>query len=492
MLRVLNRFHAYVLLLSIVFVLSQWNFWQKGVFAFGLNSTVVGISFFVLILSRRKQPLNQQDIVWFLPLLLILLSFSVYENPWLKQISILVLPLLFGVVYSFRGIEKCDYQFWDGGFIVDLIGNALKPLSKLMKIAGATLFQATGLLGRSNKSIFKRVFTGISLLIPISIVVIMLLSSVDANFEKTVDELVNAIVQTINLSLILKLLFIFFAFVLFTSMIQVWEINPKIEVSSNTIKHFDNVVSFVVVAGILAIYLLFLVIQAKYLVIKDLPTELERVTQIVKSGFWQLFFLSFMNSILFFILYKSTTKPVQILLRIFMLASSLILLSGCWRMAMYVYFYGFSYEKFFAAYTALFAVLVFVYLIYASFTKRRENVFKFLMLSFLWCYSLAAIMPIEKIIFYSNVRLSQAADSRIDLGELSDLSVDIADDVRQGLLNGSLDKGIWQQLSSGGYGYVEVERKASWAKWLAKVNDRECSSKWYETNLSRMLYCSND
>lgn len=326
---------------------------------------------------------------------------------------------------------------------MNLIGNALKPLSQLKRVSGISLFQVTGLLGNSNKSALKRAFLGFCLLIPIAIIVIVLLASADSNFNNLITELFDSIVQLINLTLVLKLISIFAIFVLFTSLLQTWNNELRNEVVSNDVKYIDNIVSFIVVSGVLVIYLLFLMIQVKYLLIKDLPMELSRVTQIVKSGFWQLFFLSFLNSVLFFVLYKNTNKAVQLLLRVFMLASSLILLSGCWRVALYVYHYGFSYEKFFAAYTALFAILVFLYLVYASFSRQRENIFKVLMLCFLWCYSLVSIMPVEKIIFYSNVRLSKMANSRIDLGELSDLSVDIAQDVKVGLKDGSLSKGIW-------------------------------------------------
>ena len=81
---------------------------------------------------------------------------------------------------------------------------------------------------------------------------------------------------------------------------------------------------------------------------------------------------------MFFFVYKNTASYVQFLLRAFILASGLVLLSGCWRMGLYVYWYGLNYEKFFASYTAIFSLFIFVYLVIASFRVKRENIYRFI------------------------------------------------------------------------------------------------------------------
>lgn len=52
-------------------------------------------------------------------------------------------------------------------------------------------------------------------------------------------------------------------------------------------------------SGVLALYGLFIFVQIERLWVNDLPVDFASTENLVKTGFWQLVFLSFLNSALF-------------------------------------------------------------------------------------------------------------------------------------------------------------------------------------------------
>ena len=239
----------------------------------------------------------------------------------------------------------------------------------------------------------------------------------------------------------------------------------------------DDVVIGVVMGGILLIYLVFLMLQVDYMMPDRLPTSFEQTEKIVKSGFWQLFFLSILNVGLFFTVYKNTGAAAQMILRIFIVASGLLLLSAAWRMGMYVYWYGLSYEKFFASYTTIFALGVFVYLLIASFARERKDVFCFIAFAALWSYGVATVLPIERIIFKTNIQLSQHDASRVDLSELRMLSTDVLVDARNHFTPSSAKTA------------QEKTQLNRWNRWGSHLEAKYCYRNWYENNLSLIAQC---
>jgi len=436
------------------------------------NTSLFGAGFWVLLLLKDGARLTKPDLIWLAPPWLILLSFSLFENPWLKTISLLILPIATGFLYTFRRTPDCDAIYWRSGLIKHLLRNSLAPLSWAGRSTQTLLLLFSNLSGGADNTLVRRILIGLAILMPLAIIVIVLLSSADAQFLRFVDSMLASIWENLNLTILFKLSCIVATTVLILAMICAWQGTNEYEDDNNEHRKLDDVVAGVVILGILLIYMAFLYFQFQYMAVDQLPIDFSQTEKLVKSGFWQLFFLSILNAIMFFFIYKNTASYVQFLLRAFILASGLVLLSGCWRMGLYVYWYGLNYEKFFASYTAIFSLFIFVYLVIASFRVKRENIYRFIAPSSLWFYSLAAVMPIEKIVFNTNIHLSQRSDSRIDLYHLTALSVDVFSDVKVAVENGDVDM-------------------YEWRGWLANVHRRECSGEWYEANLSRVINCKN-
>ena len=89
--------------LSLFWVIFIWGFWDQGVYALGLNAFVylAGLAGLFVRLLQRCQVRVRDNLVWLVPSGLIIISFAIYENPFLKIISLLVLPAAFAVCYNY-------------------------------------------------------------------------------------------------------------------------------------------------------------------------------------------------------------------------------------------------------------------------------------------------------------------------------------------------------------------------------------------------------
>lgn len=176
--------------------------------------------------------------------------------------------------------------------------------------------------------------------------------------------------------------------------------------------------------------------------------------------------MSGINVFLYVLYYRRTSKYVQNILIVFMFASLFLLLSAAKRMGMYVLYYGFSYEKFFAAYTVLFSIFLFIRLIAALFQKEKTDILRYLVVAFVWMYAVATVLPIEQMIFRANRALAARPDSRLDMHELLMLSGDV------------LGLGKEQSAAHPGSGWP------SWVEEKKAIADRK---HFYELTLTDLL-----
>ena len=300
---------------------------------------------------------------------------------------------------------------------------------------------------------------------------ISLLSAADSRFSFAVDRIFDDVLDLLDIGLMMKLLFILLASTLTLATLRAWNREPvSASAESWSRTEYDSIISGIVISGILLIYGLFLYFQMDYLLMDKLPVRFETTEQIVKSGFWQLFFLSVLNVIIVYLLYRKTNRLVQNILRIFIMASALLLLSASWRIGLYIYWYGLSHEKFFAGYTCLYALLLFGYLAYAAFAPKRQDILRIIALSSLWGYAVATLLPIEKTIFTTNVYLSKQFNSRIDLYELTYMSIDVLEDVKATTGSGVL-------------------RDKDWEWWLERAERQYCKRSLLESNISQLINC---
>ncbi|MFH1427067.1 MAG: DUF4153 domain-containing protein [Patescibacteria group bacterium] len=477
---------VYCISLSLFWVIFIWGIWNKGVYALGINAFVFW--FFTLLLFiwvlYYKKYYQSRDLYWITPLFLIAFSFLIYENPFIKVINLFIYPILIALFIIFGFMKEKQKKHWDLNFILHVIS---RIFSIIVKIGSAfnLYFDLLTPKNKRSKGIIIKIILGVVLFLIIALIfIIPLLSSADTVFAEKVDIIYNWIKETISVSFIYKIIIFIIISIILLSSLLAWGEKYDFSEKEESKKKLDPIISGIVLGGILGLYLLFLWVQIKKLWIGNLPFDFKETESLVKSGFWQLFFLSGINTLIYFFTYRKTNIFVQRILIAFTIASLLLLFSAGQRMALYVTYYGFSYEKFFASYTVIYSAILFMWLIYRLFKKERANVFKFLIFLFLWMFSVITILPVEQFILRANVALSEKQNSRIRLFELTMLSPDVLSLVKKYQSEGALkEKADYLKRES----EQKFEEDFDWGPWIEKQEKRIADKKWYEKNLINLI-----
>jgi hypothetical protein len=469
------------MLLAFFAVAFLWGFWSKGVTALGLNFSIFLALLLVMFFHlTQKNPREKETLLWLVPTGMIVLSFTLFENPFLKNINVfLVLPIIVSLFFAYTLIEKTSIRQWNFELVLRLIVERISFLGDIARCFSEFFETLSPLRKKTGFKKFRSILLGILIFLFLAFVVIIpLLSSADPAFGERLSEIVEFLGIAAFFSwlgdlfqkgffwravffffLVPALMAYFYALPRKGAVIKWWAISP-------VKKTRDSVVAGIVVGGTLVLYLLFLWVQLESLWTVTLPEEFQRVETVTKKGFWQLFFLSLLNIFFFFFYYRKTNSTTQKILTAFTIASLALLLLAGKQMFLYVYYYGLSYEKFFATYVVIYCTVLFVWLIKQLFSENGQDVVRFLVFSLLWMYAVLTILPVERFIFTTNASLAQQEDSRINIYELRMLSSDVYPLVTN---------------------YREDEKwKERWSGWHKKWRYISNKKHWYEKNLSDM------
>ncbi|MDD5026800.1 MAG: DUF4173 domain-containing protein [Candidatus Peribacteraceae bacterium] len=451
--------------LALFWVLAGWGIFEQGPYAMGVNYAVftLGVALFFSV-HAGERTLTKTRLQWLVPILLIALSFLLHENPFIKMVNVLVLvPLIacYRIAVSTTNFEKLT---WDRAWIEQVLRRSLGAIGQIGDAIEAIVQSIIPYETEYTRTV-RKVVLGLGIFAVLaSIIFLPLLISADPAFEKMMQTIVDYVFDTISIEWLARTLSFIALTIALVAMAASWNRREELRNGSSRMS-IDDIVSGVVLGGILLLYVLFLQTQAQSLWVTHLPTEFRQTEELVKSGFWQLFVLSVINVGLFFVYYRRTHPLVQRLLVVFTIASLLLLFSAAKRMGMYVWFYGFSYEKFFASYTVLFALLLFGYLLWCLLQPKSQDIVKVLVYGFIWLYALVTILPTEQLIFRANTWLVMRPGSRIDLAELQMLSADV-------------------------YGLVlrehEQHPQKYWEGWLIEQQRITSEKQWYEWNVQDM------
>lgn len=433
-----------------------WWVWTKWIDALGFNSSIfllLVFGLFIYDITNIKFFLKK-NLFWIVPFLAVIISFSLYENPFLKGINIYLIPFLILFFFSYSTLKEKTTHVWNYQYLCKIASRKVS-MTQSQKSIKDNLFSGNGVW-----LILKKIFIWVSILIWVNIVIISLLSSADSNFS----DFTSASMDLINISIIIKIPATIFVLILLVALKISWKQEYSFEHNAVE-KKLDTIVAGIVIWGTLMTYLAFIVIQIDTIITGNLPQNPDDVANLVKNGFWQLFFLSIINIIFYFIYFKKTNQIVQYILSAFVIASLIILISAGHKMFLYVYDYGFSYEKFFASYSVVYFGILFCVMLVFSLTKKHLDILKVSIILAFWMYGFISIFPTEKMIFSINTEISQRENSKIQQYQSHMLSTDILRSVKS-----IRDTSIYTQQD--------------WEEWIENRELEISKKKWYEKNLS--------
>lgn len=483
--------------LALFWVIFLWGFFARGIYALGVNAFLyLGATTALFLWAMKRDGISlRKNLVWILPIYLIVTSYLLYDNPFLKVVSILVLPTTFALFYNEAYLSANGRPRWSGKIIEALVWRALSIVTHIRK--AGELFERLVLRARKNPSTTKRVVVGIVLFLFVAVIlVIPLLSSADAQFAAMMGFVNDWIKKLFSTSLFGKFLLFFLLSIGTIAALLAWS-RPAPQTATETeTKQVDPIIAGIVLGGVLALYALFLWIQLGQMWVGKLPIEFSETERLVKNGFWQLLCLTIINILFAFTTYRKTVLSVQRLLTVFVIASFLLLVSAGYRMALYVTYYGLSYEKIFASYVVAFCAILLLWLASRFFVRARADVARFPVILFLWMYAVLTVMPVEQIIMRSNVALSQREDSRIQLYELTMLSPDVLALVMRYQAEGVLEErnpyysleNLDPVAPNDPEGAFSRENLTfDWTPWIEKRSRIVSEKAWYELNLANVI-----
>jgi len=210
--------------LAVFWVIFLWNFWSKGIYALGFNATIFWLllfRLFIYVLHKSGRRLRY-DLYWIIPISLIMLSYSFYDNPFLKIISLLILPLVMGIFYNQAFLLNKEVKPWNLAFVLKIVArfySFLREISQTFKLFVGLLIPA----GKTKERVVLRTILGLILFLIIAFTIfIPLLSSADPIFAFKVQGIYDWFLKIISLSFVYKLFMFIFLSVLFFSILTAW------------------------------------------------------------------------------------------------------------------------------------------------------------------------------------------------------------------------------------------------------------------------------
>ncbi|PID51770.1 MAG: hypothetical protein CR954_00040 [Candidatus Moraniibacteriota bacterium] len=525
-------------LLPLFFVLFLWRFWTYGTQAIGFNIAVFYVLLICLFVCARWRNMRPTALLWIVPLVVVGFSLFMYKTFFTTWISLLCFPLFFFLFTTHEAHPQLQKNLWSRLFpIAFLVACAHYLVSLFCKPrANASASRAISLKAKWDKKTQNIVFqvgVGIVVLFLLAFfVIIPLLSSADASFGQIFTHFFEAMqhffdtildfVANLDVVTLLKLLTYLILFLALSGLVVYWGKNISAIAPKRAVRTHKNTITIsIILIGILVLYVLFLFLQVKSLFISALPVDFSQTESMVKSGFWQLFFLTVFNILLYLAIFNKSAKHVQYILLAFTVSSLLLVFSAAQRVCLYVTTYGLSYEKFFALYTVIYCSIVFLWFLFLFMHKSNSTqIIKTLVFLAVGMYAFAVILPLEKIIFTTNLRLTQYSDSRVDINEMRMLGSDALPYVEENfdlLIAEARKDNARNRVDRGWHGEILEtynDPYRMWLRWMKEQQDYKNmlvrshyqfeaqyagedvkgkyeKKKWYEKTVTEMFYqCS--
>lgn len=382
-------------------------FWHKspGIsIAIFLTATILLL---IYNLKEKEMIKNKKGILWAIPIELLGLTYFIFNNTFFKILNVPVILTLF--VIMCMNITKT--KITENKFIRQILGKIFKPFVVLFDFISDfdmdEFFEKQKENKNSKSESVKKVGKSLLIAIPVILVIIFLLSSADSvfgsifsSFTKSISKILE--IKTIN-DLLGRIVVIAIAFVYISGFIIAFaksEKQEEKEENSTGIKLSDLTIKILLVS-LNIIYLLFSVIQFKYLFMNAGRTADFDYATYARTGFFQLMFVSFINFALLHISKKNkeNNKLLKIMLIIFTI---IIVISAAFRMHLYEQEYGYTYLRLFVYFTLMTEILVLIPIL-ARICGQRIDTFKTTIQIIVIMYVALNFININKIIARNNI-----------------------------------------------------------------------------------------
>lgn len=275
--------------------------------------------------------------------------------------------------------------------------------------------------------IWRKVIIGIIIAIPFLFVIINLLISADAQFER----LLSNLPQLINIRadyLFRTAIIIFFTFSFFGFMQVLLQKNAYIVKKEEPVKaiSIDGVITLTILLLLNIVYILFVIIQFKYFFSGTLD-EGYTYAEYARRGFFELLFITMINlTVTTGVIYFTNNisgilkRTIRIALTILVISSGVILISAFMRLSLYEDAYGFTFTRVLAHSFMIFLMIIFTYTLVKIWLDKL-SLFHFYFISSLIYYTGINIINFDNFVVDRNIERFEET-GKIDIYYLNQLS----------------------------------------------------------------------
>ncbi|MBY0098089.1 DUF4153 domain-containing protein [Mesobacillus maritimus] len=396
----------------------------------------IGISYFVFISvfyaifywRFRRFSFSHQRVGYLVLISIWLLSagYYLYDVTAFYALNILLIPAM--VIFHLSLITSPQKMEWNK---LSFLFYAFLRLGNGLLYPFHFIAHLSGSLKKSSHPekyvVWKKVLIGIAISIPILFVILNLLVSADAQFERLLSnfpELLNVNPETIfRIIVILLYTFGFFGFMQILLHKNIKAI-PKEGIPKSM--SLDGIITLTVLLLLDLVYVLFVAVQFKYFFSGTLEGGYT-YAEYARRGFFELLFVTLINLTVTMVVIQFTKsalgvlkKAIQSALTILVLSSGVLLVSAFMRMAMYEDAYGFTFLRVLVTAFMIFLMVIFTYTLVKIWLERL-SLFHFYFMASIIFYTGINLVNLDQIVVDRNIARYEST-GKIDIQYLSNLS----------------------------------------------------------------------
>ncbi|MFT4415460.1 DUF4153 domain-containing protein [Fredinandcohnia humi] len=396
----------------------------------------LGVSYFVFLAvfytlffwRFRSFPFSHQRLGYLILIIIWILGacYYLYDTGLFHALNILVIPGL--VIFHLALVTSPKKMEWSNVFfllyILQRLFNGLRYNARFAGVFGRLFKNKTN---SKNYDTWKKVLIGIAISVPVLFVVLNLLISADAQFERLLSGLPKII--SFNPEFLVRLFIILiYGFGFFGFMQVLLQRNVQPLQRENILKSvsLDGIIVLTVLILLDLVYVLFVGVQFTYFFSGTLEAGYT-YAEYARRGFFELLFVTLINLSVVTVVIVFTKQiqrymklAIRLSLTVVVLSSCVLLISAFMRMMMYENAYGFTFTRVLVHSFMIFLMIIFAYTLLKIWLEKLA-LFHFYFIASLLYYAGINVVNIDKIVVDLNIDRYEET-GKIDINYLNNLS----------------------------------------------------------------------
>lgn len=369
---------------------------------------------------------NKIGLITLIPIILLSMTYFIFNNSFFKILNFIVIPLLFALTYLFT--MKPTFEI--STIVSEIITLLFKPLTCITKTMNLFKKYLTYKLNISKET--QKTIKSIIIITPLLLLIILLLTSADMIFDNIITKILDGLKEIFIINSFTNIIgriftgIIVFIYISTTMNYLLFDYKKEKREEKTCPETKDPHTIKLLLTVLNIIYLVFDVIQIKSLLLHSVSIGIN-YAEYARQGFFQLMIVSLINISILLISkkYEQTPKDkkyISIMNVILVLLTFIIIISSFFRMNLYEAMYGYTLLRL-LVYITLFTETILLVPTIMYIFNSNFNISKHYMIIIITVYTIINFINIDAIITKRNIERYYEKDD-IDIVYLKRLSTD--------------------------------------------------------------------